>query len=613
MAKKRTPALSRRRFIGTVGAGSLALLAPSWAGRLAAEPDPLSKIFHVANVPDLPFGAGGNLHAGVEALLQLMHDQGLPFYRSEAAAPLSGAQGLIAAGDVVLLKVNAQWKYRGCTNSDVVRGLVQRILQHPDGFSGEVVIVENGQGRGSLDCDTSGSYDDRGVHANAVNEAHSFTFLIRNVFADPRVSGFLLDPIRSRFIAADDHAGNGYRRFENVSYPCFTTSGGRRVELREGVWNGSGHGQNLKLLNVPVLKHHDSGGSEITASLKHMYGLVSMADGNSPFRHYPGLGETCGKMMAAVRPPVLNVIDAVWVSHLALKGYPASATRQLNTLIASQDPVALDYWAAKHVLHPIDGNPRHHPDHENIQRWLQAAEATINGRGGLYRPEWGIAVGLVTRDESRMVVHSALAGPAPALSLLAPNGGESWARGSQQVIRWSFAGNAGTQVKILLLQDGLTALTIARSAPMAPGEFRWSVPAAMAKGNRYRLRIVSRQHPELLDDSDGLLAIGMAPPGSRLDLAAPAGGESWKRGTTQEIRWTYAGQPGTQVNLVLLRAGQVLQTIAARAPLGVDGAGSFSWAIPAALAAGRDYAVRVRSAAYPDCRDQSDAPFAVVR
>lgn len=613
MARKLARSLSRRRFIGTVGAGSLALLTPSWAGRLTAAPDPLSKIFHVGNVPDPPFLAGGNLHAGIETLLQLMHGQGLPFYRSAAAAPLSGAQGLIAAGDVVLLKVNAQWKYRGCTNSDVVRGLVERVLRHPDGFRGEVVIVENGQSCGSLNCDTSVNYENHEVHANAVNESHSFSYLIRSVFADPRVSGFLFDPIRSVFIAADDHVTDGYRRFENVSYPCFTTSGGRRVELREGIWTGSGHAQNLKLLNVPVLKHHDAGGSEITAALKHVYGLVSMLDGSRSYRHYLGLGETCGKMMAAVRPPVLNVIDAIWVSHLALKGYPASATRQLNALVASQDPVALDYWAAKHVLFPIDGNPRHHPDHENIQRWLQAAEATINGRGGLYHPEWGIAVGAVTRDESRMAVHSASASPLPALCLLTPNGGESWARGAQQVIRWSVAGDAGDQARILLLRDGLTALAIARSAPVAAGEFRWTVPADMAKGNRYRLRIVSRQHPGLLDDSDGPFSIGMAPPGSRLDLAAPNGGESWKRGTKQTIRWTYAGQPGTEVSLFLLKAGQVLQTVAARAPLGSGGAGSFSWAIPLTLAPGRDYAVRIRSAAYPDCRDQSAKTFSVVR
>ncbi|MFO7496632.1 MAG: hypothetical protein R6X05_13490, partial [Desulfobacterales bacterium] len=91
----------------------------------------------------------------------------------------------------------------------------------------------------------------------------------------PRVSAYLLDPVRAKFIGAGDHQTDGYRRFEDVSYPCFTTAGGRRIELREGVWTGSGHRQNLKLINVPVLKHHDKGGSEITASLKHMYGLLS--------------------------------------------------------------------------------------------------------------------------------------------------------------------------------------------------------------------------------------------------------------------------------------------------------------------------------------------------
>ena len=83
------------------------------------------------------------------------------------------------------------------------------------------------------------------------------------------------------FIGATDHSTNGYRTYENVSYPCFTTAGGHRVELREGIWNGNSYSQNLKLINVPVLKYHDTGGSEITASLKHCYGIVSMSDGQS--------------------------------------------------------------------------------------------------------------------------------------------------------------------------------------------------------------------------------------------------------------------------------------------------------------------------------------------
>jgi len=613
MAKSRKKTISRRSFIGTMGAGGAMLLFPPWTKKLAAEPAAFSSIFHVTQIPGYPFTEGNNRHAGVEALLALMHDQGVSFFRSAAPAPLAGPEGMIAADDVVLIKVNAQWKYRGCTNSDVIRGLVQKILEHPDGFSGEVVIVENGQGRGSLRCDTSSSYGDSEVHANAVNDQHTFIYLAEKVFADPRVSTFLFDPIRSVFIGADDHVTNGYRRFENVSYPCFTTAGGRRVELREGVWNGTGHGQNLKLISVPVLKHHDSGGSEITASLKLNYGMVSMSDGNSTFRHYAGLGETCGKMQVSVRPAVLHIVDAIWASYNSIKGYPADTTRRLNTLVAAQDPVALDYWAAKYVLYPIDGNPRHHPDHQNIQNWLTAAEQTINGRGGLYHPEWGLFAGMVTRDESKMAVHSVLAGPATTLALAAPNGGESWKRGSAQTIRWDFSGDPGTKLKILLLDGAVTKLTIAGGTALETGSFKWNVPADLPKGNNYRIRIISRQNPSLLDTSDQPFSISMAPPGTKLTVTSPNGGEFWQRGTSRAITWTYSGQPGDMVRIVLLKAGSLYQTVAAQVPLGAGGSGSFTWAIPANQATGRDFLIRVRSIAYADCRDQSNQPFAVTR
>ncbi len=238
-----------------------------------------------------------------------------------------------------------------------------------------------------------------------------------------------------------------------------------------------------------------------------MYGMVSMADGNSPFRHYEGLGETCGKMMVSVRPPVLNIVDAIWVSHKSITGFPADTTSQLNTLVASQDPVALDYWAAKYVLYPIDGNPRHHPDHENIQRWLAAAESTINGRGGLYHPEWGIRAGMVTRSESNMAVHYAAAGPADALALTSPNGGESWPRGSIQNITWSFTGNPGSQLKILLL-DGAFIETHPEFGS-GLGQWFFQVEGARRPGQGQQL-----QDPHRLAPERGLCAIpatGLSP------------------------------------------------------------------------------------------------------
>jgi hypothetical protein len=115
-------------------------------------------------------------------------------------------------------------------------------------------------------------------------------------------------------------------------------------------------------------------------------------------------------MVAAVRAPVLNIVDAIWVSHKSLSGYPALTTARVNQLMASQDPVALDYLSAREILHPIDANPKHHPSDPAIRRWLVAARDRINARGGIADLSAGIRVGLVTCDEARIrLLESALA------------------------------------------------------------------------------------------------------------------------------------------------------------------------------------------------------------
>jgi hypothetical protein len=397
---------SRRKFLVQSFAGLLVPMTLPFGRSAWAQQQTKNPIFWVKGIPDHPFTRSDhpNHHLGLNALFTIMGSNGLKFYRSAKTAKLSGRSGMIAKDDVVLIKVNAQWKYRGCTNSDVVRGLIQRILEHPDGFTGEIVIIENGQGRGSLNCNMGLNYPDAKVHANANNPKQSFVYLVDEIFKDPRVSCRLLDEIRETFISGTDHVTEGYRKFENVSYPCFNTAGGHRIELKRGIWRDGAYSQKLKLINVPVLKHHDQNGSQITASLKHFYGVVSMSDGHAPFRHYGGLGQTCGKMVLSVRTPVLNIVDAIWVSYTSIRGYPASATFRANQIMASQDPVALDYCAAKYLIYPIDHNPQHHPSDPVINGWLTTARNAINTKG-LLNPNKGIMIDMVTKNEARMEFH----------------------------------------------------------------------------------------------------------------------------------------------------------------------------------------------------------------
>jgi len=335
-------------------------------------------------------------HIGMDSLLSLLSDNGIELYRTNKSHPWGSPEGLIDPNDVVLIKVNAQWQCRGATNTDVLRGLIHRILEHPDGFSGEVVIFENGQTLGSFDGDTPAwrKYKARyypemeGVHVNAENDKLTVNYLVETVFADSPVSSFLLDPVCETFISDSDHITNGFRKIEEaqVSYPCFTTKGGYRVELREGIWNGEGYAQNLKLINIPVLKTHD--GTGITGVLKHSYGILSMRDGvDGSIRHYKEAGAQFGKMWSLVRTPDLNILDCIWVTYQGFHcGYPPWTTHRSDILLAGMDPVALDYYGSKHILLPLGGDraEEHNPDSfPGLLNSLKDARDFINSHGGI--------------------------------------------------------------------------------------------------------------------------------------------------------------------------------------------------------------------------------------
>lgn len=372
----------RRTFLKVLGAGTAAMAAP-FELRAAGGPSPRIHRVHHIPVPDYTYG---NRHPGVESLLFSLAADGVRLYRTALEHPLGGPDGLIAANDTVLLKVNSQWKYRGCTNSDVLRGLIQRLLEHPDGFTGEVVVVENTQERASFDCDTVNGCDGgtQEVHANAENESHSFSWVVDTLFQDPRVTKKLFDGFRRTFITTDDHATEGYRKIGTVSYPCFFTPRGTRVELKEGIWTGSGFdSQRLKWINIPVMKDHKD--LNVTGCLKHMYGIMTTWDELLPHHDPYQAGQVIGDFYSLVRPPILNVLDHIWVSWGSLCGYPPELTVRRDMLCAGTDPCAMDAWSARHILLPISADPAHDPDIPGYFReYLTDARDVINGRGGLF-------------------------------------------------------------------------------------------------------------------------------------------------------------------------------------------------------------------------------------
>jgi hypothetical protein len=400
---------NRRTFLkSAAGAAAMPLLANLDVEGAFADSFDKSQVFRASNCP---LHDGELRHVGTDALLHLLSNHGTKFFKTADTGTLNGQHGLISADDIVILKVNAQWKCRGCTNTDMLRGLIHRILQHPDGFRGEVVIFENGQGRPA-------SFD--GIHNDILKDEYkpfpelagkvmvnaeeqdvtTVEYLVETVFRGKPVSSLLMDPHANTWVADDDHKTNGYRRIGHaggacISYPCFTTAGGNRIELREGVWTGSGYAQNLKLIHCPVLKDH-SGDIGMTGALKIVYGTLSMSDGTSARRHYADLGSQCARMWTEVRAADLNILDCIWVSYGSITsegqhvsgciGYPPSITSRQNVLLAGHDPLAIDYYANRHILLPLGGNSAEAHDPDNNPRLVSVyrqAQETINAAGGI--------------------------------------------------------------------------------------------------------------------------------------------------------------------------------------------------------------------------------------
>lgn len=307
-------------------------------------------IYFVKNARGIEPGRFG----GVDDLVHLMGVYGKKFHRSETITCTTGPEGIISPDSVVILKVNGQWPQRGGTNTDVVRGVIRRIVEHPDGFVGEVVVADNGQSSGNLD---------RTEH-NAVDKTQSFVD-VTNDFDNEgwKVSSFLWDNIRSYSVSEFDTGDNtnGYvvnavrdiATNINVSYPKFTTAYATPISYKHGVWDSvteTFDHDKLVVINMPVLKTHSIYG--VTASVKnHMGVITTRLNTNS---HYSVADGGMGSVLSELRMPDLNILDCIWILARPRIGPRASYADAsfVNHLLAGTDPVALDQWAVKYILMP---------------------------------------------------------------------------------------------------------------------------------------------------------------------------------------------------------------------------------------------------------------------
>ncbi len=476
--------------------------------------------------PSTIYVCNGRETATISNLINLMADHGLNFY------------SLISPTDVVLIKINEEWDERGGTNTDVVKQLIQAIVDHPSGFSGEIIVCDNGQWQGSMDW----------ANNNAEDTAQSMQDVVDS-FSGYSVSTKSWMNVRSNQVQeySDGDDDEGYVLYDSadpstgivVSYPKFTSTHGTQISFKHGVWTGSEYDHNkLKVINVPVLKSHSYYG--VTGALKHYMGVQSEGGrGQSGLSngHEKIATGGMGTLIAETRVPVLNIIDAIYINAIpggctgAGPDTPYTYATRTNVLLCSQDPVAIDYWAAKHVLKQaseIIGYTETRPlnpddtsgvgvSNEAFGVWLPLAKEAMAAKGLQ-----------VTMDENQMnvyVVSAELNKQPSAPTVLSPNGGEIW--GKTHNITWTSAsdpdGDPLTYEVEYSTDGGISWQDLARA--ISATSFEWdTITYPSSTDYLIRIRASDGELSSYWDESNALFLVDNLDPVMR--IASPVEGET---------------------------------------------------------------------------------------
>jgi len=255
---------------------------------------------------------------------------------------------------------------------------------------------------------------------NAENISQSVQNVVDFFSSSYHISTYLWDAITTRRVAeySEGDEEDGYvvdtipnpRTGVMMSYPKFKTKFGTFISFKQGIWAlraKAYDSSKLKVINMPVLKSHSGYG--VTGCTKHYMGVCSdqlTAKLGVSTHSTVGTGGM-GTEMVGTRLPTLNIIDAIWINANPGKGpgTPYDVAVRTNVIAGSTDPIALDYWAAKHILLQASRNKGYNnttsmdPDNlaqHSFGQWLRLSMNEINRAGYL-----------TTVDESCMNIHVA--------------------------------------------------------------------------------------------------------------------------------------------------------------------------------------------------------------
>lgn len=345
--------------------------------------DPISTVFAMDSLPP----TSGSLAPGdstvpdeylvdpaIDTLLAMMAYRDIFLHRTD-----SQPDGIVGPDNIVIIKGNFQWTGRNTTSADRIKGLIWQILQHPDGFTGEILVCDNTQNIGTgINDDDNNSEDREQSIPDVVNTFYDKGYPV--YYLD---WSFVWDAVCSEYSDGDYRDGFIYETDTKISYPKFRSpSDNFYISMRYGIWDSESaeyDSSRLCIVDFPVLKAHVMAGA--TIGVKNWIGTLTTAYAGERYggwnqMHYTyfwGSYALVARVME-VTFPKLTIVDAAWTStYNALDTFWVEETKMLA---ASTDPVAVSWYTAKFMLTPVARYPTTtDPDRPNgtynisLSRW----------------------------------------------------------------------------------------------------------------------------------------------------------------------------------------------------------------------------------------------------
>ena len=351
---------------------------------------------------------------------------------------MGGIEKIVGINDIVILKPNAQWWNQGRTNLAAMKGFMDIVLNIPK-FKGEIIIGENqhfmdeslpdnekDNVRGWTRFSEVNGYID-GVNHNLntlielyQNKGHKNVTKYYWRDGGPKPDGMWGNGEKGGIVDGpwneDGYVWSdidyefsilfGLKKWKvKMSYPIFTSSySGITIDFKNGAYKRDGNGGGRYLSEKPVtfinfaaLNTHGSD-TGIISSIKNYMGITDLscgAPGLNPDNYYNvhhcggkhfqyAKAGPIGYFIKKIRKADLNIVTAEWVGYGSRTDINLASRER--TILASTDPVALDYYGAKHIVFPLGGpnSEYHNPDESNspVKKFLSLAMKTI-GEGNM--------------------------------------------------------------------------------------------------------------------------------------------------------------------------------------------------------------------------------------